>query len=69
MAIIEAIALSYLSPYKFGSLSSTMKGLDSSPTYNQDHTWFNIYATYYIKFTNTSPYIGVQLKLLQTKFK
>ena len=69
MATTETIALSYLSPYKPGSPSSTTKGLDSSPTYNQDHTWFNIHATYYIKFTNTSPYIGVQLKLLQTKFK
>ena len=69
MAATKMIALSYLSQYKLGSPSSTTKGLDSSPTYNQDRTWFNIHATYYIKFTITSPYIGVQLKLLQTKFK
>ena len=69
MATTEMITLSYLSPYKPGSPSSTTKDLDSSPTYNQDYTWFNIHATYYIKFTITSPYIRVQLKLLQTKFK
>ena len=69
MVAYEAVALSYLSPYKPGSPSSSMKGLNSSPTYNQDRTWFNIHATYYIEFTNTLPYIGVQSKLLQTKFK
>ena len=48
MATTETTALSYLSPYKPGSPSSTTKGLDSSPTYNQDRTWFNMQATCYI---------------------
>ena len=69
MAAYEAVALSYLNPYKLGSSSSTTKGLDSSPTYNQDRTWFNMHATCYIEFTNTLPYTRVRLKLLQTKFK
>ena len=68
MAAHEAVALSYLSPYKPGSPSSTTKGLDSSPTYNEDRTWFNIHVTRYIKFTNTVHLSEYELKLLQTTF-
>ena len=67
MAAHEVVALSYLNPYKPGSPSSTTKGLDLSPTYNQDRTWFNIHATYYIEFTITLPSIGVQLKVITTQ--
>ena len=69
MVACEAVALADLSLYKPGSPLSTMKGLDSSPTYNQDRTWFNIHAACYIEFTNKLPYIRVRLKLLQLKFK
>ena len=34
----QAVALSYLSPYKPSSLSSTTTGLNKRSTYNQDHT-------------------------------
>jgi hypothetical protein len=65
MATTETVTLSYLSPYKPGSPSSTTKDLESLPTYNQDHTWYNIHVTCYIKFTSCSIYIGVQKKILQ----
>jgi hypothetical protein len=54
MATIEVATLSYLSPYKPGNLSSITMDLESSPTYNQDCTWFNIHVTCYNKFTNSS---------------
>jgi hypothetical protein len=38
MATTEAATLSYLSPYKSSSQLSITKDLESSPTYNQDHT-------------------------------
>jgi hypothetical protein len=55
----------HLSPYKPGSPSSIMKDLETSPTYNQDRTWFNKHVICYMKFTNSSTYIKVRIKLLQ----
>ena len=68
MAAHKAVALSYLSPYKPGSPSSTTMGLDKQSAYNQDRTWFNIHVTCDIKFTDMFHSSEYEIELLQTKF-
>ena len=68
MATTEAIALSYLSPYKLSSPSSITKDLKYPNTqprsYMIQHTSHMLH-----KFTSSSKYIGVRKELLQPKLK